>query len=230
MFKILDLILRWSEFWALLIPLTIVIIYRVKKKETLPLIIYVFIALVLNFFVVLISTVPGLPHYLKRNSFCYNITAIIKVLLFGWALIQLPLLKDKLLPKILVALYLLWYSFHFGFQVSLLSFSSLAVSLAQLTIIAICSYFLLVMAKDESEIIWTEQPSFLICVSIAFNEAINLFNFLYFDIIANTDKLFSEILMRIFSVIFIVFCVFLAIILYRNRNRHRTPEINTLIN
>ena len=76
--------LDWSEVWAPLIPLTILIIRKPSHNWKKPLVIYLIAAFIINF------TVDFLYHpymeykILETNYIFYNLNSIVRLVLFTW--------------------------------------------------------------------------------------------------------------------------------------------------
>jgi hypothetical protein len=216
-------IIVWSEVWALLIPLAIIIIWGYKKKEMTPLVIYLVVALLI------FSTGRGvslmyqaklahkLPHFLKSNHPLYNINSVCRVLLFGWLILNSELLKNIKPLKFILPIYLLLVILDMTFWENPMALSTI-LTIAQCTLLlCFCILFFFHTIRDESEINWMGKPLFLICTALVLYEALNFFIFLFFHPIANVNRKFGTITMIISSSLFIIFCIMIAVALYRNR-------------
>ena len=85
-------LLDWSEVWALLIPLTALLLWGKGDSKQKPVVVYLCIAFILNFLQDYIwkeavqfsfSSQPG------DNLFLYNINSVLRLLLFSYFFIQL---------------------------------------------------------------------------------------------------------------------------------------------
>src|SRR5689334_16690456 len=81
-------VLDWSEVWALLIPLAVLLFYRSMPGLLFPIPLYLMIALFLNLFITLISNVPAIDYYFASNHIFYNVHSVIKVIFFGWFILR----------------------------------------------------------------------------------------------------------------------------------------------
>src|SRR5689334_17887979 len=94
--KIIANILMWSEVWALLIPLAIIIFQRGKRPGMRPIIIYVIVGLFLNLSATMISVYRlQLPVWLQNNNILYNLHSMARVFLFSWFIINLNLIRGS---------------------------------------------------------------------------------------------------------------------------------------
>ena len=102
-------LLMWSEVWALLIPLAIVFIYKAESPIK-PIIIYIFLALLLNTASDLISYFTNeLPGWLQNNQILYNFHSIARTLLFSWYISTLKIKYTSLLATRIIPLYLIFF-------------------------------------------------------------------------------------------------------------------------
>ncbi len=86
-----QLILDWSEVWALFIPLTILLIKPKQPFSSKPVIYYVLLAIILNICIDAIWKQPSLKIKLptNNNNPIYNIHSIVRFFLFSWFFIKL---------------------------------------------------------------------------------------------------------------------------------------------
>src|ERR687886_624535 len=82
----------WSEVWALLIPLTILLFYRKQPRILKPVIIYIWLALLINLAIdvswkLLVkykkTAIPTwIPAWFQSNNYMYNIHSIVRFICF----------------------------------------------------------------------------------------------------------------------------------------------------
>lgn len=213
--------IRWAEVWALFIPLAIVIFYKIRTAEFRTIILYVWIAVPIS---LIANTQAAITHYgdktmlpdfLQTNHIFYNIHSIIRVLLFGWLITNISLMKEYILPRIITPVYIILLIVNFSFRGSIWSFDPFLFVLEGLLLLTLCLSFFFLSIKDDSETIWMDEPVFIICAGISLYEAINFFIFLFFDALVIKNPSFGRVTMEIFSVSYIILCIILAIILFR---------------
>lgn len=213
--------IRWSEVWALFIPLTIIILYKIKTSEFRTIVFYVWtavpISLIANAQAAIIhyGDKTMLPDFLQTNHILYNVHSIIRVLLFGWLITNIRLMKEYILPRIAIPLYIILLIANFSFRGSIWSFDPFVFVLEGLLLLTLCLSFFFLSIKDNSETIWMDEPVFIICAGISLYEAINFFIFLFFDALQIKNPSFGRVTMEIFSVSYIILCILLAIMLFR---------------
>ena len=220
MHAILSKVLMWSEVWSLLIPLAIIIIYRVKGSDMWPVVLYVTIAFVLNLAATLISVYyNSLPSWLQNNNILYNLHSLVRVLLFSWYVISLKLIRPEWLTKIILPVYVTLVLINFIFLESPLFLNTRLFSAESIVLLTLCLLYFISSMRDESDNNWLRHPSFLICAGISFYEAITFFIFLFFYPLLEKNLEFGVLTMKIYSVSYIILCVLLALALYRSRKQ-----------
>ena len=116
MVKILMIALDWSEVWALVIPLLILLFHRKQPEFLKPVIVYLFLALLLNVIVDTIMVFKShFPSWLQSNNPFYNIHSIIRFICFSLFFIQLPMGAFSKLRKVLAVLLMVFLGINFCF-------------------------------------------------------------------------------------------------------------------
>ena len=220
MSNLLNAILKWSEVWALLIPLTILITLRHRMKGMRIIIFYVFIALFLNMSATLISQFhKQLPADFRNNNLFYNLHSIFRVLLFGWFILNLKLFQSFWLPKIVLPVYFIFLLINFIFFENLMELSTPLFTAESIVLLVLSLFFFIKSMQDESEINWLKHPSFLVCTGIILYEALSFFIFLFFYPLFDKNPEFGLLTMKIFSFSYIILCILLALALRRSCKR-----------
>jgi len=212
MIEVLNTIWKWSEVWALLIPLIILLIFKPKGKSIRPLIIYVYVGFGLN----LISTILYVYHYqmpvfLQNNNIYYNLHSIARVIFFSWFILSIRSQKSLFFYRILILAYGIFIVANFAFFENILFLSSHIHTIESITLIVLCSIFFLNTIWDNSDINWLSRSSFFVCAAIGLYEVIGLFIFLFFYELAGKDKEFGQITMLIRKISLIILCLLLCL-------------------
>ena len=221
--EILQFFRDWSEVWALLIPLIIILVYKPKGNNLRWLILYVVTAFILNVFAVIIVEYDYLlPIWMNYgNNIFYNLHSFIMVISFSVYIINVRKYKYKHLLKTLLVLYLAFVLLNFAFWESPLLLSTHHFTGGSVVLLLICLLYFLTAIQEESPTIWLKHPSFIICAAVSLYQAITFFIFLFIypmnNSAYNSDVSFALLMMRIYQAIFVVFCILLALALYRSR-------------
>lgn len=222
---LLNTIINWSEAWALLIPLTIFLVYKPAGQGIRPLIIYLCVAFVLNTLAtVMVEYYFSMPTWLKNNNILYNLHSFARVLFFSWYILTIREYRFPVLYKILVAAYLVFVLINFIFLQSPLLLSPRLFSAENILLLILCLSFFLRSMQDESEINWLKHPAFMVCAGISLYEAISFFIFLFFYPLAEKNWDFGDLTMSIHNVIFVILCIILGLALYRSRKSKKETK------
>src|SRR3954462_4310057 len=108
----LQIILDWSEIWALFIPLFVLWRYPFQPKNMKPIISYLYAALLLNAIIDFIDHFKGplhFPHWLQTNNYLYNVHSIVRFIYFSMFFNRvLPSFKDfRKVISIVASIFLL---------------------------------------------------------------------------------------------------------------------------
>jgi hypothetical protein len=231
----IETILAWSEVWALLIPLAIIITRKPKGKHIRFIIMYVVIGLVLNLIAVimleyyyLFPTWMYVDGYLN-NNLLYNIHSVVRVLLLGWYLTTVRPYKYPLLLKGLFIGFILFVTVNFSFFENPLYLSTRLFSVESIVLLSICLLYYFRSIQDEGATNWLRHSSFLVATGISLYEAITFFIFLFFYPLADQDSAYANTdfaiaTMRLYTVMFIILCIMLALALHKSRKENATSS------
>src|SRR5689334_21521726 len=222
---LIDILLRWSEVWALLIPLIVILVFRPKGRIVSWLIVYVIFAFLFNTIAItMIEDYTLLPSFLaldEGNNLYYNLHSLLMVICFSGYIISVRTYQyPKFLKGLLIA-YILFVPINFIFVERVLFLSTLHFTVGSIVLIFICLfYFFRSILDDENATDWLKHPSFLICSGLSLYQVITFFIFLFIYPIynknINKDMEFADAMMYVYQGIFVIFCILLAIGLYRH--------------
>lgn len=218
MYQFIQLIIDWSEVWALLIPIPILIF---KKQPALykPVVFYVWAALFVNLAIDLIWKYRKLlPAGYNSNNYLYNLHSVIRFTLFAFFFIRLrqPFLVEL---KILIpAFFVLFLLINFGFYENFFNywmFSSRLLSVeAFLLLFYVFQYYLFKINENVDVNIFT--PDFWIVTGLGIYMAINFFIFLLYNELTIRLQTFAISLWNVHNVSFIILNLFIAKSLYES--------------
>jgi hypothetical protein len=215
----------WSEVWGLLIPLIVIGFIRPKGKDIRLLIAYVISAFILNFSAIFTLVYPNLvPNFLKyNNNVFYNVHSFIMVIFFSLYIISTRKYKSAFILKILLVIYFVFVILNFTFLEPLLILSTRHFTTGSIVLLIMCLYYFIHSIQEESQTNWLKHPSFIICSAILMYEAITFFIYLFFypmfNEVYNKDLSFASLMMRIYQIAFVIFCILLAMALYRSKKK-----------
>lgn len=212
--KTLKNILDWSEVWALLLPLGVLIFRRRKQtKELRSVVIYVILAFVINLLIDLIVDYPNaFPTWLKSNNPLYTLHSILRFTCFSWFLLTVTKPEYRKIQWILIWVFVAFFILNFIFFENILEqdhISGNILTAESFIILANCMIYYYGLLMDES-IIYSKQIDFWIVTGLSIFVVISFFLFLfYLPLITENPKLANS-MWDFHNLAFIMFCIFIA--------------------
>lgn len=224
---ILKSIRDWSEVWAFLIPLTVILSKRRSlSPDESPIIKYVIIGLVIN----ILSTTMfvyhrSMPVFFKNNNVLYNIHTILRVGLFSWYIINSKILRSNMPAGIILIIYTLFAITHFIFFQSPFFLSTSLFIAETIVLIFLCtSFFYRAIMDDEKN--WLTKPSFLVCAGLFIFESVNFFIFLFYTPLGKKiNSSFGKFTWTIHNFSLVFFCIVLAVALLKSGRQKLDSQI-----
>lgn len=220
--KTLQLILDWSEVWALLIPLFVLVIRGKQPPLLKPVIVYLWLALLFN----IIADVIGdfkrhLPAWLQSNNLLYNVHSLVRFSCFSFFFISLKQSSSSLIKKAIPFLSLLFVLINFSFFENFfnpmhLSGDLLAVEAYLLLIY--CMLYYLLRLKEDVEVI-SSGKVFWIVTGLSIYVVINFFVFLFYLPMIKVNPMLADKMWTIHNIAYITFCILIAKAFYVH-NKH----------
>lgn len=220
-------VLDSSETWALFIPLVFMLRYKSKEAYLKPVSMYVYIALLLNIAITIISKRNEWfnwpketdPKWLGSNNFIYNIHSIIRLLLFSWFFI---LLNQKFLAgfkKIIPVLFVVCTAINFIILedfFNYMSFSGRLLSIEVTILLFYCLLYYMYMLKDD-ESFFRKSPSFWVVTGLSIYVVVNIPIFLFYTALLKQFEGFAVGIWDVHNISYIIFCIFLAKAFYESK-------------
>lgn len=221
----LDFIIVWSEVWAFLIPLAVIVFFKPAGKAVRLLIAYVIMGFVLNFCAIFTLVYPNLvpPVFRYNNNIFYNVHSFIMVLFLGLYILKIRTYKHITLLKGLLMLYVIFVLVNFTFFGHPLFYSTRHFTTGSIVLLILCLFYFFSSIQEESKVNMLKHPSFLITSAVSLYHGITFFIFLFllpmFNSAYNKDLSLTDLMMKITQVTFVIFCILLAFGLFRYRSR-----------
>lgn len=219
---IIHKILDWSEVWALLIPLAILLWKKNKLKYLRPVRIYLFLSLIVNLIIDLVAynkKIWGLTpeDFWWNNNFLYNISSILRLLLFAWFFVLLGqhfmYRVKRIIPFAFLAFVLINFIFFEPFipKGDYEAFSSRLLATEAAFLLFYClQYFIFIIIEDKAGSIYRRQ-GFWFVTGLCIYAAVNFFIFLFYDYLIRATINFATSIWDVHNISFIVFCLFIAV-------------------
>ena len=220
MLKFLLQVLDWSEIWALLIPLFVLLFHRKQPAYLKPVIIYLWLALMIN---LVIDIIMGfniyridLPTWLNSNNPFYNIHSITRFICFSIFFIRLPQTSFIILKKILVTLSVVFIIINFIFFENFFNPNHLSGNLlaaeAYLLLVYCVLYYLSVFRNENDGL--TNGQDFWVVTGLSIYVVTNFFVFLFYVPMLDVNLVLANNMWYVHNIAFIIFCIFITKALY----------------
>src|ERR1035438_5374644 len=183
MIKFVRLLVDWSEVWAPMIPLTILLLKRHHPHFLRPVIVYLLFAFFINLLADIIADFKiYLPQWLHSNNILYNIHSIIRFLCFSYFFLALRQPSFTALKKVLPFISLLIILTNFSYIENFgnpnhLSGNLLATEAYFLLIY--CMLFYLAKLRDEEDDL-SRGADFWVATGLSIYVVVNFFVFLFY--------------------------------------------------
>lgn len=242
--KSLQQILDWSEVWALLIPLTILLIYKPKAPWVKPIIFYLLIALVLgaaqdiiwkrrrlgieDWFLEnfswgferdpltgnILLDKQGGPVF--KNTIFYNLLSVTRLVFFTWFFGRLGYTFKKL-NRFIPSLFLLLVVINFIFFQNIKDFSSRILAVEAAILLFYCMLFFYKVNMDDSIGSPFSLPQSWAVTGLTLYTAINFILFLFYNYLSIQYKAYAVEMWNVHNISYILLNVFIAVALYKAR-------------
>lgn len=207
------IIFDWSEVWALLIPITQLLLKPKQPSFLKPVIFYLVMAFALNL------ACDFLSEYNKghrgdeiSNNPLYNVHSVIRFICFAWFFI---LLKqkfyksfDKLLPFVYVAAVIINFSLSDGFFYHY-NISGNLFTIEAFFLLVYCMLYYLSQLKGEVKDI-TATKDFWVATGLAIYVVVNFFVFLFYVPMIKENPGLANNMWDVHNAAYIILCIFIA--------------------
>ena len=213
MTKFLQLLLDWSEVWAPLIPLSVLLFHPKQPLYQRPVILYLWVALFLNLSGNVIADFKKyLPMWLQSNNPLYNLHSVVRFACFAAFFQQLRQPYFLTIKKVLPFVSLAYLLVNFGFYEDFFYPDNLSGSLLTLEAYLLLIYCLLYyLAQLKSEVIMLASGAeFWVATGLCVYVVINFFVFLFYVPMITEDPDLADSMWSVHNVAYILLCFSIA--------------------
>lgn len=216
MFIYLNIVLDFSEVWALIIPLCVLLFNRKQPAVLIPVIVYLFLALVLNIIadsIMLYNSGKELKDMISNNSY-YNIHSLVRFVCFCMFFLKLKQSYFTTIKKLIPFVWVLFILINFAFieQTGFFNFLYLSGNLlaaeAYLLLVYCMLYYLSQLREDLQK--FKSEKVFWVVTGLAIYVVINFFVFLFYIPMLDENESLATRMWDIHNVAYIIFCILLA--------------------
>lgn len=206
-------ILNWSEVWAIFIPLLVLLLTRKQPAYLRPVIIYLWIALVLNLTGDMIGDYKAhLPGWLHSNNILYNIHSLVRFFCFSYFFLLLGRNFAGTLDKLINISAFIFVVYNFVFIEKFNNFDHLSGNLlateAYVLLIYCMQYYLFQLKTDTSE--FKKKKDFWIVTGLSIYVVINFFVFLFYVPLLTENPNLADQMWSVHNLAYITLCIFIA--------------------
>ncbi|MBB6127404.1 hypothetical protein [Mucilaginibacter lappiensis] len=221
MLKVFQIVIDWSEVWALLIPISLLLL---KKQPAVlkPVVFYVWIALIIDVVIDItwkIRTI--LPAKYNSNNYLYNLHSVIRFFLFSTFFIRLKQPFLTTLKKIIPFFFVVFVVVNFCFYENFFDYWKLSSRLLSVEAILLLFYTLqyyLFKINDHVDVN-IFNSDFWIVTGLGIYVTINFFIFLLYNELTIRLQHFAVTLWNAHNISYIVFNLFIAKGFYESREQ-----------
>ena len=216
MHQLVQLILDWSEVWALLIP---IIIYKKQPVLYRPVVFYLWCALFINLTIDCIWKFRMIiPPAYNSNNYLYNVHSVVRFGLFTIFYLKLNQPFLIWIKKVVPILFVVFFIINFGYYESFFNYSQFSSRLlaveAFFMLFYVLQYYLFKINENVDVNIFT--PDFWITSGLGIYMVINFFIFLLYNELSHRLETFAISLWNVHNISFIIFNLFIAKSLYES--------------
>ncbi len=208
----LQLALDWSEIWAMIIPLSVLLFRRQQPVSLRPVVIYLWLGFLIN---VGIDIIMAINVYLDRaalsNNPLYNIHSVVRFGCFSFYFIHLQKNSFSRLKRFLGLLGIAFLVVNFIFFENFFnpnSFSGNLLTVEAYLLLVYCVLYYLAELKDDENPF--NGPHFWVVTGLAIYLVTNFFVFLFYMPMLNVNVHLAVNIWDIHNIAFIIFCFFIA--------------------
>ncbi|MEP7251103.1 MAG: hypothetical protein ABI683_01950 [Ginsengibacter sp.] len=210
----------WSEAWAPLIPIFVLLKYPKQPAFLRPVIVYILIAFPVNLFGDIIGDFKEyLPntYWFQKNLYLYNIHSLVRFVCFTYFFLALKQPFYKAIKKVIPFLYLtamlvdlIW----FEVLISENSICSHLFTIEAFFLLAYCMIYYLSKLNNEYDAIMSGADMY-VATGLSIFVVINFFIFLFYDAMIDDAVITKDFsipnnMWSVHNIGYIVLCLFIA--------------------
>lgn len=213
--KHLKLFFDWSEVWAPIIPLFVLLKNKKQSVFLRPVIVYIWVAFFINLFGDIIGDFKKYfaeTYWLQKNLYLYNLHSIIRFVCFSYFFIFLKQGYYSLVKKIVPFVYLACIFIDLIFFEDFFDTKSIGanvLSIEAFFLLFYCLLYYLSKLKNENDAIMS-GADFYVVTGLSIFVVTNFFVFLFYETMLKEDWHQADNMWSVHNVAYIVFCLLLA--------------------
>lgn len=220
-----DEVLDWSEVWAPLIIILLLLRRPAQPNILKPVVWFVWLSFIINLSIDINGHFQTyFPEWMRTNNPLYNVLSIVRFICFSIFFLRLSNGSFTTIKKILIILWAVFVIVNFVFFENFFNFYLLSGNLLAtegfLLLVFCLLYYLAELKNDSGE--FKTGPVFWVVTGLGIYVVSNFFIFLFYVPVVNEVITLSISLWNIHNIAFIILCIFLTKAFYGTvRNKHR---------
>ena len=204
--------LDWSEIWAMVIPLSLLLLRRQQPASLRPVVIYVWLGFLINVGIDMIMAINlSWDRVVVSNNPLYNAHSVIRFACFSFYFIHLQKNSFTRLKRSLAFFGFAFLGANFLFFENFFnrdSFSGNLLTVEAYLLLIYCMLYYLAELKDDGDLF--DTPHFWVVTGLAIYLVTNFFVFLFYTPMLNVDVKLAVSIWNVHNIAFIIFCLFLT--------------------
>ena len=204
--------LDWSEIWAMVIPLSLLLLRRQQPASLRPVVIYVWLGFLINVGIDMIMAINlSWDRVVVSNNPLYNAHSAIRFACFSFYFIHLQKNSFTRLKRSLAFFGFAFLGANFLFFENFFnrdSFSGNLLTVEAYLLLIYCMLYYLAELKDDGDLF--DTPHFWVVTGLAIYLVTNFFVFLFYTPMLNVDVKLAVSIWNVHNIAFIIFCLFLT--------------------
>ena len=213
MSNLIQPILNWSEVWALLIPLFVLLLRPKQPFYLKPVILYLWAALFLNLTGDIIGEYnKNHPGWHLSNNPLYNIHSLLRFACFSYFFILLKQRFFTPIKKILPVIFILFVMIEFSFFEKIFFKAHLSGNLLAteaFLLLIYCMLYYLSQLREEIEVL-TGSKDFWVVTGLGIYVVFNFFVFLFYIPMITENSHLANNMWNVHNVAYILLCTFIS--------------------
>jgi hypothetical protein len=208
----LQVVLDWSEVWAMIIPLSMLLFRRQQPVSLRPVVIYLWLGFLINVGIDIIMAINvHLDRVALSNNPLYNIHSVVRFGCFSFYFISLQKNSFAKLKRWLALLGVLFLVINFIFFEDFLnqdSFSGNLLTAEAYLLLIYCVLYYLTELKEDDDLF--DGPHFWVITGLAIYLVTNFFVFLFYTPMLSVDVTLAINIWNVHNIAFVIFCLFIT--------------------
>ena len=205
--------LDWSEVWAMIIPISVLLFRRQKPASLRPIVVYLWLGFLINIIIDSIFAINiNVPGFALSNNPLYNIHSVVRLGCFSFYFIRIQPNSFRRVKKALALLFAGFVLVNFIFFENFFNYDSFSGNLLTLeayVLLVYCMLFYLAELKDNDTNLFA-SPDFWVVTSLSIYVVANFFVFLFYLPMIYVDVPLAVKIWNVHNIAFIIFCLLIT--------------------